>query len=74
MSDLELVKKGMSTLTLKKLSVALFVTSDYILFGRTDDNFSHSDSIITEMLKTLSPDYKKAFSMFQPPHSPNLGG
>lgn len=52
LSDLETGKKGMSALTLKKLSSALCVTSDYILFGRTEQN---SDSVITEMLKTLPP-------------------
>lgn len=52
LSDLELGKKGMSALTLKKISSALSVTSDYILFGRTENN---SDNIITEMVKTLPP-------------------
>ena len=51
--DIETGQKGMSAETLYKLSRALNVTSDYLLF-ETEEN-KNDLSYVTETLKNLSP-------------------
>lgn len=51
--DIETGQKGMSAETLCKLSRALNVTSDYLLFEVEEDK--NELSYVTEILKSLSP-------------------
>lgn len=55
LSDIEKGKKSMTVATLRKISAALFVTTDYIVNGtQYDDDYSD----ILTILDTLSPENK----------------
>ena len=56
-SDIELGVKGMSVPTLCNISSILGISTDYILFGKTDDNTVNP---LTEMIKQC-PDDKRIF-------------
>lgn len=56
-SDIELGIKGMSVPTLCNISSILGISTDYILFGKNDDN---TVTPLTEMIKQC-PDDKKEF-------------
>lgn len=57
LADIEKGRKNMTVTTLRKLSSALFVTSDYIINGDVD--LYSDDNEFVELYKTLSPKQKK---------------
>ena len=54
LAQIELGRRGMSTVTLSKLCKALCVSADYIVLGKEGDN---NLSVLEGMLTQLAPEY-----------------
>ena len=55
LADIEKGRKNMTVTTLRKVSAALFVTTDYIVNGK-ENSFPREDNEFIELYKTLSPE------------------
>lgn len=58
LADIEKGRKNMTVTTLRKIAAALCVTTDYIVNGK-ENSLPESDSEITEIYKTLSPENRQ---------------
>ena len=56
LADIETGKKGMSAVTLKKLCVALHISSDYIIFDKEVQNYN-----LSAMLASIPESKKEGF-------------
>ena len=59
-SDIELGVKGMSVLTLCKISSTLLLTTDYILFGRADVQADDPISLVLHSCTSIEREYAES--------------
>lgn len=63
LADIETGKKGMSVLTLKKICLALHISSDYIIFERNNTDVSKIEAIFASVPKEKRENFERVIQM-----------